>query len=66
MFSADRPGHVYRGDVRHEPWPLQPAEAEIREETLSIAAGIRPPKSAPILSFARQLDVVATWPVRIE
>lgn len=66
LFSADRRGQIYRGDVRHETWPLQPAEAEIREETLSVAAGIRLPKSAPILSFARQLDVVATWPVRIE
>jgi uncharacterized protein len=66
LFSADRRGQIYRGDVRHEPWPLQPAEAEIRAETLSVAAGIRLAKSAPILLFARQLDVVATWPVRIE
>lgn len=66
LFAADRHGRIYRGDVRHEPWPLQPAAAEIREESLIAAAGIPRPSGAPILSFARRLDVVATWPVRIE
>lgn len=66
LFAADRRGHVYRGDVRHEPWPLQPAEAEFREESLIAAAGLTRPSGAPILSFARVLDVVATWPSRVE
>ncbi len=66
LFAADRHGRIYRGDVRHGPWPLQPAEAEFREESLIAAAGIARPIGAPILSFGRRLDVVATWPVRVE
>jgi uncharacterized protein YqjF (DUF2071 family) len=66
LFAADRLGQIYRGDVRHGPWPLQPAEAEIREETLIAAAGLVRPAGAPILAFARCLDVEATWPVRIK
>jgi uncharacterized protein len=65
LFAADRHDRIYRGDVRHGPWPLQPAEAEIREESLIATAGLVRPAGPPILSFARRLDVVATWPVRI-
>jgi uncharacterized protein YqjF (DUF2071 family) len=65
LYAADRHGRIYRGDVRHGPWPLQAAEAELREESLIAAAGLVRPATAPILSFARRLDVVATWPVRI-
>ncbi len=66
LFAADRRGGLYRADIRHEPWPLQPAEAELRTETLVAAAGISRPPTAPILSFARELEVVAAWPVRLD
>ena len=66
LFAADRRGRVYRADVHHERWPLQPAEAEIREESLIAAAGLTRPGGEPVLSFAKRLDVVASWPVRIE
>jgi uncharacterized protein YqjF (DUF2071 family) len=66
LFSSDRHGQVYRGDIQHEAWPLQPAEAEIREETLVAAAGLQRPPIAPILAFARTLDVVAAWPVPVK
>jgi uncharacterized protein YqjF (DUF2071 family) len=65
LFAIDRRGRVYRGDVRHDPWPLQPAKAEIGEESLIAAAGLVRPAHPPILSFARRLDVVATWPIRV-
>ena len=65
LFSSDRHGHLYRGDIRHAAWPLQPAEAEIRSETLVAAAGLQRPRTAPVLAFAGTLDVVAAWPSRI-
>ncbi len=65
LFSADRHGRLYRGDVQHAAWPLQAAEAEIRTETLIAGAGLVRPATEPILAFSRTLDVVASWPVRI-
>jgi uncharacterized protein len=55
-------GNVYRGDIHHQPWPLQDAEAEIETNTLAEASGIALPDSPPVLHFARKLEV-AIWPL---
>ena len=54
---------VYRGEIHHEPWPLQDAEADIRVNTMAQAAGVRLPDTQPLLHFARRLDVLI-WPLR--
>lgn len=54
---------VYRGEIHHEPWPLQDAEARIEENSLASAAGIELPPTAPLLHFAKQLRVLI-WPIR--
>jgi uncharacterized protein YqjF (DUF2071 family) len=59
LYSADGAGVVYRGDIDHEPWPLQPAEAEIRVNTLGEWLGIRMEGEPAALHFARRLDVHA-------
>jgi uncharacterized protein YqjF (DUF2071 family) len=51
-------GRVYRGEIHHEPWPLQDAEAFIEENTMAEAAGISLPERVPLLHFARQLRVL--------
>jgi uncharacterized protein YqjF (DUF2071 family) len=57
---------VYRGEVHHQPWPLQKAEAEFEINTVAAAVGILLPKTAPSLLFARELEVLI-WPLnRIE
>jgi uncharacterized protein len=56
-------GSVYRGEIHHEPWPLQDAEADIRVNTMAMAAGINLPETQPLLHFARRLDVLI-WPLR--
>ncbi len=45
------------GHIHHLPWPLEPAEAEIRVNDLPAAHGIYLPKRPPILHFARSLEV---------
>jgi uncharacterized protein YqjF (DUF2071 family) len=62
LYAAGRRGRVGYGDIDHEPWPLQPAEAEIRANTMAEASGVVLPSAPPILHFARFLDVVA-WSV---
>jgi uncharacterized protein len=65
LYSADRSGRLYRLEIHHGPWPLQPAEAEFSENTLAEAAGIPLPITAPLLHYARRLDVLAWKPVRL-
>lgn len=66
LYSADRRGHIYRGDIEHGRWPLQTAEAEIRLNTMALASGISLPDTKPLLHYAERMEV-KTWyltPVR--
>ena len=56
-------GQVYRGEIHHQPWPLQDAEADFETNTVASAAGIPLPTTAPLLHFARRLEVLI-WPLR--
>ncbi len=51
------------GDIHHLPWPLEPAEAEIRVNELAGAHGLRLPDRPPLLHFARELRV-SIWALR--
>jgi uncharacterized protein YqjF (DUF2071 family) len=48
---------IYRGEIHHQPWPLQDAEAEFEINTVAAAAGILLPNTPPLLHFARRLEV---------
>lgn len=63
LYAADGRGRLYRAEIHHAPWPVQPAWAEIRENSMVRAAGIPVLASEPLLHFARRLDVVV-WPLR--
>jgi uncharacterized protein len=64
VFAPDGSGRVLRTEIRHAPWPLQPAEADIRVETLAAAIGIELPSMPPLLAYASLLDVRGWWPRR--
>lgn len=59
LYSANRRGMAWRGEIHHAPWPLQRAEAEIGENTMTAQIDLRLPDTRPVLHFARRLDVVA-------
>ncbi len=59
---ALRRGTLVRGDIEHAPWPLQPAEAEIAEDTMAASHGLVLPAIPAVLHFARRVDVVSTRP----
>ena len=64
LYAADARGGVHRGEIDHAPWPLQPAEAKVRRNTMADPLGVAlPDGSAPLLHFARRVDVVA-WELR--
>lgn len=62
LYSADRRGRIWRGEIHHPPWPLQRAEAEIETNTMASAHGVTLPDTPPLLHFARRLEVVAWSP----
>lgn len=62
LYSVDRRGRIYRGEIHHAPWPIQRAEAEFDENSIAQAAGLSLPDRPPLLHFARRLDVAA-WAI---
>jgi uncharacterized protein len=65
VYSADRDGSAFRGDIRHDPWRLAPAEWQLETETLLSILGLRRPDGPPLLHHAEPLDVIAAWPRRL-
>lgn len=57
LYCIDRRGNVYRGDIDHDPWPLQSAEASINVNTLPNSFGIQLPDTPPLLHFTKKLKV---------
>ncbi len=62
LYTTNK-NQVYRAEIHHLPWPLQDAEAEFETNRIAAAAGITLPEVAPLLSFARRLEVLI-WPLR--
>jgi uncharacterized protein YqjF (DUF2071 family) len=58
LFAVRR-GRVVRGDVAHEPWPLQRAEAEVETNTMSPVALA----GDPLPHFAREVRARIARPV---
>jgi uncharacterized protein len=61
LYTVNR-NQIYRGEIHHQPWPLQDAEAEFEINTVADAAGISLPLTPPLLHFARRLEVLI-WPL---
>lgn len=62
LYAGTPRGRVWRGEISHGRWPLQPAEAEVERDTMMAPLRLALPKSRPLLHVARQLDVVAWTP----
>jgi uncharacterized protein len=65
LYSAASEGRVYRGEIHHPPWLLQPAEAQFMQNSMAQAAGLILPAELPLLHFSRRQDMVAWPPHRI-
>ena len=62
LYTTAKRDQVVYGDIHHGPWPLQPAELELRTNTMTEQIGIELPDTKPISHFARYQEVVA-WPL---
>lgn len=61
LYTTHR-GTLYRGEIQHAPWPLQPAEAEFTSNTMAHSHGIELPHIAPLLHYSHLQEVVV-WPL---
>jgi hypothetical protein len=64
LYTTDKRGTIFRGNIHHMPWPLEMAEAEIEINELPQAHGIRLPDTPPLLHYAREL-VVYIWQLEL-
>jgi uncharacterized protein len=62
LYAANRAGRLWRGEIDHVPWPLQPAEADIAANTMAQQIGIRLDAAPTLLHFVGRIDVVAWLP----
>jgi uncharacterized protein len=62
LYTLNRQGRVRRADIHHAPWPLQPARAELADNTMTEPFGIRLPDQEPLLHYAARQDVLV-WPL---
>jgi uncharacterized protein YqjF (DUF2071 family) len=62
LYAVDPHGGLHRGEIHHLSWRLQPAWAELERNTMAACHGLALPDTAPLLHFARRLDVVV-WPL---
>lgn len=65
LFSKSCSGQLWRGQVQHEPWSLQDAEADINANDMFRLVRLPEPTGSPILHYSRSLDVRASRPIRV-
>ncbi len=58
-------GAVQIGNIHHQPWQLQQAEAEFRVNTLPQSFGFKLPDIAPLLHYSQQIEMEAWLPRRV-
>jgi uncharacterized protein YqjF (DUF2071 family) len=62
LYSADRRGGLWRGEIDHAPWPLEAAEATLVTNTMTKGLGLEVASVEPLLHFSRRLEARA-WPL---
>jgi uncharacterized protein YqjF (DUF2071 family) len=64
LYTLDARRRLRRADIHHRPWPLQPARADLTENTMTEPLGMHLPADGPLLHFAARQDVLV-WPLQV-
>ncbi len=65
LYTMDDRGGLHRGEIHHQPWPLQPAEAELQVNQMCDEHLDIPGSDSALFHFAHRLDVVG-WSLEPE
>lgn len=66
LYAQSRRGQLFRGEIDHPPWPLQPAMADIHANSMLAPLGLGTPAAAPRLHYAESIGVRAWTLDRVE
>ena len=66
LYTTNRRGTIWRGEIHHRPWPLQPAKSEIEMNTVVEALDLGLPAAPELVHVARRLDVLVWTPEQVE
>jgi uncharacterized protein YqjF (DUF2071 family) len=66
LYALDRRQRVFRTEIHHRPWPLQPARVHLERNTMGDAAGITLTPVPDRVSFSRRLDVAVWMPEEVK
>ncbi len=58
LYAQANGGRLYRAEIHHVPWPLQPAAATIQRNEMLDAARLEVSGAPALLHFSRRLEVV--------
>lgn len=58
LYAANARGQLFRGEIDHPPWPLQPAELQIQENSMLDWLGLEV-SGPPHILFAKEVAVKA-------
>jgi uncharacterized protein len=59
-FYAPSGDGVLAGEIAHDPWPLQPAEATIHENTMFAANDLPSPTDEPVVHYCDELSMTGS------
>ena len=65
LYAHSGSGDLYRAEIHHEPWPLQPATVRISRNDMLSVHDLPASGAPPLVHFARKLDVVVWLPTRL-
>lgn len=65
LYSIGPGLSLWRGEIHHELWPLQGAQAEITLNSMAACHGFALPDVNPLLHYVKNIDVVAFAPERL-
>ncbi len=63
LYAADSERRLYRARIHHDPWPLQPADADFPVNTMAAPLGLKL-EGTPLLHYSKELRVLFGVPQR--
>ena len=68
LYAVNSRGTIFRAEIHHAPWLLQPAELEITSNTMAQVSGfniVDAPNAEPLLHFSKRQEVVVWFPTKV-
>ena len=65
LYARSSSGGLYRAEIHHAPWPLQPATVRISQNDMLAIHDLPDSAGPPLVHFAGRLDVVVWLPTRV-